>query len=74
MDGDHPRLLIPFRNEKGEIFAYQGRAFGNEQPKYITIKLDEDADKIYGLDRVDKDKEIYVVEGPIDSMLSLIHI
>ena len=66
--GDHPRLLIPFRNEKGEIFAYQGRAFGNEQPKYITIKLDEDADKIYCLDRVDKDKEIYVVEGPIDSM------
>ena len=68
LDGDHPRLLIPFRNEKGEIFAYQGRAFGKEIPKYITIKLDEDADKIYGLDRADKDKQIYVVEGPIDSM------
>ena len=39
LDGDHPRLLIPFRDEQGEIFAYQGRAFGNEQPKYITIKL-----------------------------------
>ena len=68
LDGDHPRLLIPFRNEKGEIFAYQGRAFGKEIPKYITIKLDEDADKIYGLDRVNKDNQIYVVEGPIDSM------
>ena len=66
--GDHPRMLIPFRNEKGEVFAYQGRAFGTEQPKYITIKLDEKADKIYGLDRVDISKEIYVVEGPIDSM------
>ncbi len=68
LSGDHPRLMIPFRNEKGEIFAYQGRAFGKELPKYITIKLDEDADKIYGLDRADKDKQIYVVEGPIDSM------
>ncbi len=68
LSGDHPRLMIPFRNEKGEIFAYQGRAFGKEVPKYITIKLDEDADKIYGLDRADKDKQIYVVEGPIDSM------
>ena len=68
LSGDHPRLMIPFRNEEGEIFAYQGRAFGKEVPKYITIKLDEDADKIYGLDRVDKNKQIYVVEGPIDSM------
>ncbi len=68
LGGDHPRLLIAFRDEKGEIFAYQGRAFGDEKPKYITIKINEDADKVYGLDRVDKDKEIYVVEGPIDSM------
>ena len=68
LDGDHPRLLIPFRDEQGEIFAYQGRAFGSETPKYITIKLDEDADKIFGLDRVDKSKPILVVEGPLDSL------
>ena len=68
LGGDHPRLMIPFRNEEGEIFAYQGRAFGDENPKYITIKLDEDADKIYGLNRVTHDKPVLVVEGPIDSM------
>ena len=67
LDGDHPRMLIPFRDEKGEIFAYQGRAFGDEQPKYLTIKLEE-RDKIFGLDRVNKDKHIYVVEGPLDSL------
>ena len=67
LDGDHPRLLIPFRDEKGEIFAYQGRAFGNEQPKYITIKLEE-VNKIFGLDRVDHSKQIYAVEGPLDSL------
>jgi len=67
LDGDHPRLLIPFRDEEGEVFAYQGRAFGKEQPKYITIKL-QDRDKIFGLDRVDKKEPIYVVEGPLDSL------
>ena len=60
--------MIPFRDEKGEIFAYQGRAFGSETPKYITIKLDEDANKIFGLDKVDKSKPILVVEGPLDSL------
>ena len=68
LGGDHPRLLIPFRDEQGEVFAYQGRAFGKEQPKYITIKLDDTKDKIFGLDRVDKSKPIYVVEGPLDSL------
>jgi hypothetical protein len=68
LDGDHPRLLIPFRDKDGEVFAYQGRSFGDEIPKYITIKLDSDADKIFGLDKVDKNKKIYVVEGPIDSL------
>ena len=67
LDGDHPRLLIPFRNEKGEIFAYQGRAFGDEKPKYLTIKLQE-RDKIFGLDKIDKRKEVLVVEGPLDSL------
>ena len=67
LDGDHPRLIIPFRNKEGEVFAYQGRAFGNEKPKYITIKL-KDCDKIFGLDRVDTSKHFYVVEGPLDSL------
>ena len=38
---DYPRLIIPFYDESGKLFAFQGRAFGKEQPKYITIKLDE---------------------------------
>ena len=68
LDGDHPRLLIPFRNEKGEVFAYQGRSFGKEQPKYITIRLDDDTTKIFGLDRIDDSRQVYAVEGPLDSL------
>ena len=68
LDGDHPRLLIPFRNEKGEVFAYQGRSFGKEQPKYITIRLDDDTTKIFGMDRIDDSRQVYAVEGPLDSL------
>ncbi len=64
---DHPRLVIPFYNEDGEVFAAQGRAFGKEQPKYLTVKFD-DKPKIFGLERVDWSKRVYVVEGPIDSL------
>lgn len=66
--GDHPRMIIPFRKQDGTIFAYQGRAFGNESQKYITIILDKKHPKIFGLDRVDFDNDILVVEGPFDSL------
>ena len=68
LKGDHPRLVIPFFDENNKMFAFQGRAFGNEIPKYITIILDPDKNKIYGLNRLDSTKQIQVTEGPIDSM------
>ena len=64
---DHPRLVIPFLDEDGKVFAAQGRAFGTEKPKYLTVKFD-DSPKIFGLERIDWDKVVYVVEGPIDSL------
>jgi hypothetical protein len=66
--GEHPRLIIPFYDTTGNLFAFQGRAFGNEQPKYLTIKLDETKQKVYGLERVNFQKHIYITEGPIDSL------
>ena len=65
---DQPRLVIPFFDTAGEVFAFQGRAFGNEQPKYLTIKLDEDKQKVYGLERINFADHIHIVEGPIDSL------
>jgi len=64
---EHPRLVIPFRDETGEVFAAQGRAFGKETPKYLTVKF-QDKPKIFGLDRADLSRKIHVVEGPIDSL------
>ena len=68
LKGDHPRVVIPFFARDGKFFAFQGRAFGKERPKYITIKFNEMRPKIYGLDRVDLNKPIMITEGPIDSL------
>ena len=66
--GEHPRLIIPFYDTDGKVFAFQGRAFGKEQPKYLTIKLDDNKQKVYGLDTVNLQEHVHIVEGPIDSM------
>ncbi len=68
---DQPRIIIPFIDEgkKGEWFGFQGRSLdARDRLRYITIMLDENKPKIYGLNRIDKTKPIYVVEGPFDSL------
>lgn len=65
---DEPRIIIPLVYQDN-IFGFQGRALSkNSKLKYITILLNEDLPKIYGLDDVNWEKSVYVVEGPIDSM------
>jgi transcription elongation factor Elf1 len=68
IQGEHPRMIIPYFTPAGKCFAIGARAYGDEDPKYYTIKVDDNEEKIYGLDRVDYSKRIYVVEGPIDSL------
>lgn len=63
-----PRLVLPFIDSKGVVFGYQGRAFDKKSIRYITIMLDEDMPKVFGLNTVDFNKRYYVVEGPIDSL------
>lgn len=63
-----PRLIIPFYDEEKNLVAFQGRSLGESKLRYITIKLDQDNYKVFGLDRIDQDEMIYVVEGPIDSL------
>lgn len=66
-EGDQ-RLVIPFYDERKNLIALQGRSLGESKIRYITIKTDDDNSKVFGLDRIDQDKTIYVVEGPIDSL------
>lgn len=66
---DEPRLVTPFINKNGELFGFAGRSFDpNANLRYITIMLDEDESKIFGLDQVDFNKKYFVTEGQIDSL------
>ena len=60
------RIVIPLiRNNT--LIGVQGRALSSNPIKYLTIMLDDDAPKVYGLDTIDKRLPVYVVEGPFDS-------
>ena len=66
---DGPRLVIPFFDKDGNIYAFQGRDLtGKSSLKYITITVDKRVPKIFGLNRLDKNSELLIVEGPIDSL------
>jgi len=66
---DSPRIIIPLKDTEGKMFGYQGRSLAPQAKiRYITIMLDESKPKIFGLDRVDTTKNVYVTEGPFDSL------
>ena len=63
---DEQRIIIPLYYQKN-LIGFQGRSIDPSPIKYITVMLDDDAPKIYGLDTIRTDKPIYIVEGPFDS-------
>lgn len=66
---DEPRLVIPMFKQNGEMFAFQGRSLDPESKlRYITITIDYDVPKLFGMEQVDMNKRNYVLEGPIDSL------
>jgi transcription elongation factor Elf1 len=65
-DKDEPRIIIPLFYQNN-LVGFQGRSLGPSKVKYITIMLDDDAPKIYGLDEVQKSETVYITEGPFDS-------
>ena len=67
IDNDEHRIIIPLFY-KNNFVGFQGRSLGPNKVKYITVMLDEDAPKIFGLDRVNPNETVYVTEGPIDSI------
>ena len=60
------RIVIPLVRDN-KLIGVQGRALSTNPVKYLTIMLEEDAPKIYGLDTVDKESTVYITEGPFDS-------
>ena len=66
---DDQRIIIPLRHSDGQLFGYQGRSLDpTSKMRYITVMLDEDAPKLYGLEKINTKKPIYILEGPFDSL------
>tara|TARA_B100002052_G_scaffold105590_1_gene97305 strand:- start:694 stop:1686 length:993 start_codon:yes stop_codon:yes gene_type:complete len=66
---DQPRIIIPLIDGDGNWFGIQGRSLSSRSKlRYITIIFDEDKPKLFGLDKIDYEKPIYIVEGPFDSL------
>jgi transcription elongation factor Elf1 len=63
---DEPRIIIPLFYQN-TLVGFQGRSLGPSKIKYITVMLNDDAPKIYGLDEIQKDQIVYITEGPFDS-------
>lgn len=70
VDDPEPRLVIPLFNPDNTISIIQGRALSDvdKSQRYLTVKKDDNALKVFGLERVDPTKTVYFHEGPIDSV------
>jgi hypothetical protein len=62
------RIIIPFYHADGKLKCIQGRAMDPRAMRYITVKTNDDVDKIFGLERLDPNRVQLVFEGPLDSM------
>ena len=65
------RLVIPFYDQYNSLIALSGRALevSDYKLRYVTLRTNENEDKlIYGLDRVNTNETVRIVEGPIDSL------
>ncbi len=66
---DQPRIIIPLIDGDGNWFGIQGRSLSpRSRLRYITIIFDETKPKLFGLDKLNYEKPIYIVEGPFDSL------
>ena len=64
---DEPRIIIPMYNTGKNLIGFQGRSLTPNSVKYITVMLDDDSPKLYGLETINEEEPIYIVEGPFDS-------
>ena len=64
---DEPRIIIPMYDRDKNLIGFQGRSLTHNSVKYITVMLNDESPKLYGLETIDEEKPIYIVEGPFDS-------
>ena len=65
---NEPRLAIPFFDREGKMTAISLRDYVNSPLKYILVKVNEDSPTVYGLDVINYNEPVKIVEGPLDSL------
>jgi hypothetical protein len=70
---DEGRVLLPYFSKDQKFFAFTGRSMTNNErhgvdTKYLHISLNSLIPRIFGLDRVDMTKTIFVFEGEFDAL------
>tara|TARA_Y100000816_G_scaffold66758_1_gene44441 strand:- start:831 stop:1799 length:969 start_codon:yes stop_codon:yes gene_type:complete len=63
---EEERIIIPLYYKK-ILIGFQGRSINPNPIKYITVMINDDSPKIYGMDNIRTDAPVYVTEGPFDS-------
>jgi len=64
----YQKIVIPFYDDFRNIQLLQFRSINKyDKMRYITIRLNDTFPKIWGLNRINKNKPIYVAEGPFDA-------
>jgi hypothetical protein len=64
---DDDRIVLLYKNKAGEVTNVAGRALGNTKIRYMTVKV-SDEQKVFGIDRVNTDRTVYITEGQFDSL------
>jgi len=70
-EDNYPRLVLPWFSRSGAMLGAQVRRIdvSGKEGRYVTLKskLEHEEPKIYGLDRLNLNAPVYMVEGPLDS-------
>ena len=84
-DGKHydrfrNRLIFPIRNQREQVIAFGGRAFGDDTPKYLNspeTAIFSKGRELYGLHQLRRQlrsiERLYVVEGYMDVLALVQH-
>lgn len=65
------RLVIPFYDHYNELIAVTGRSLesGSKVLRYVTVRTNDSKDKLlFGMDTVDLNQPVKIVEGQLDSL------
>jgi len=68
--GTEGRIIISFYTKDSKLTHLQGRSIDPSiyNQRYVTITVEENKPKVFGLNRIDFNEKIYIVEGPFDSL------